>query len=76
MVTHFRGSLGRVVLTPAAGSATAPALPEGPEVSVRELGSDDDATFIENTKADVTPGNHDTVTSKTFTDASTGGKRG
>ncbi|MCX4982955.1 hypothetical protein [Streptomyces sp. NBC_00572] len=100
------------------------ALPEGPEVSVRELGSDDDAslfqemdvsrylksvqdrvangvtvalreagyetaefeqkivhvaegaTFIENTKGNVTLGSHNTVTSKTFTNASTGGNRG
>lgn len=100
------------------------ALPEGPEVSVRELGSDDEAslfqemdvsrylksvqdrvangvtvalreagyetaefeqkivhvaeggTFIENTRGNVTLGNHNTVTSKTFTTATTGGNRG
>lgn len=100
------------------------ALPEGPEVSVRELGSDDDAslfqemdvsrylksvqdrvangvtvalreagyetaefeqkivhvaeggTFIENTKGNVTVGHHNTVTSRTFTNVSTGGTRG
>ncbi|MCX5392694.1 hypothetical protein [Streptomyces sp. NBC_00094] len=99
------------------------ALPEGPELSVRELGSDDEAslfqemdvsrylksiqdrvangvtialreagyetaefeqkivhvaeggTFIENTKGNVTLGNHNTVTNKTFT-TSTGGDRG
>ncbi|MER5308320.1 hypothetical protein ABT034_11080 [Streptomyces sp. NPDC002773] len=100
------------------------ALPEGPAVSVRELGSDDEAslfqemdvsrylksvqdrvangvtvalreagyetaefeqkivhvaeggTFIENTKGNVTLGNHNTVTSKTFNTATTGGNRG
>ncbi|MGA5191748.1 hypothetical protein [Streptomyces exfoliatus] len=100
------------------------ALPEGPAVSVRELGSDDEAslfqemdasrylksvqdrvangvtvalreagyetaefeqrivhvaegaTFIENTKGNVTIGNHNTVTSKTFTTDTTGGIRG
>ncbi|WP_411108103.1 hypothetical protein [Streptomyces sp. c-19] len=100
------------------------ALPEGPAVSVRELGSDDEAslfqemdasrylksvqdrvangvtvalreagyetaefeqrivhvaegaTFIENTKGNVTIGNHNTVTNKTFTTDTTGGIRG
>ncbi|MGA5062979.1 hypothetical protein ACPB9E_04225 [Streptomyces exfoliatus] len=100
------------------------ALPEGPAVSVRELGSDDEAslfqemdasrylksvqdrvangvtvalreagyetaefeqrivhvaegaTFIENTKGNVTIGNHNTVTSKSFTTDTTGGIRG
>ncbi|KQX59065.1 MULTISPECIES: hypothetical protein [unclassified Streptomyces] len=100
------------------------ALPEGPGLSVRELGSDDEAslfqemdvsrylksvqdrvtngvtsalreagyetaefeqrivhvaeggTFIENTRGNVTLGNHNTVTSKTFTQATTGGNRG
>ncbi|MEU7292254.1 hypothetical protein AB0A76_03450 [Streptomyces exfoliatus] len=100
------------------------ALPEGPAVSVRELGSDDEAslfqemdasrylksvqdrvangvtvalreagyetaefeqrivhvaegaTFIENTKGNVTIGNHNTVTSKIFTTDTTGGIRG
>lgn len=100
------------------------ALPEGPWVSVRELGSDDEAslfqemdvsrylksiqdrvangvtvalrqagyetaefeqkivhvaeggTFIENTKGNVTIGDHNTVTSKTFHTTKTGGDRG
>ncbi|MEU5215646.1 hypothetical protein AB0G79_05515 [Streptomyces sp. NPDC020807] len=100
------------------------ALPEGPWLSVRELGSDDDAslfqemdvsrylksvqdrvangvtvalreagyetaefeqkivhvaeggTFIENTKGNVTVGNHNTVTSKSFTTSTSGGDRG
>ncbi|MFF0472332.1 hypothetical protein [Streptomyces sp. NPDC004284] len=100
------------------------ALPEGPWASVRQLGSDDEAslfqemdvsrylksvqdrvangvtvalreagyetaefeqkivhvaeggTFIENTKGNVTVGNNNTVTSKTFTTSTTGGDRG
>ncbi|MEV8624294.1 hypothetical protein [Streptomyces sp. NBC_01268] len=100
------------------------ALPEGPRISVRELGSDDEAslfqemdvsrylksiqdrvangvtvalrqagyetaefeqkivhvaeggTFIENTKGNVTIGDHNTVTSKSFTTTKTGGDRG
>ncbi|WP_435974455.1 hypothetical protein [Streptomyces sp. Qhu_M48] len=100
------------------------ALPEGPAVSVRELGSDDEAslfqemdisrylksvqdrvangvtaalreagyetaefeqkivhvaeggTFIENTRGNVTLGNNNTVTSRNFTTATTGGNRG
>ncbi|MFD7961092.1 hypothetical protein ACFV5J_09810 [Streptomyces zaomyceticus] len=115
-------SLGHAWRLLTAGHANA--LPEGPEVSVRELGSDDEAslfqemdvsrylksvqdrvangvtvalreagyetaefeqkivhvaeggTFIENTKGNVTLGNHNTVTSKTFTTATTGGNRG
>ncbi|WP_329621617.1 hypothetical protein OG357_14875 [Streptomyces sp. NBC_01255] len=100
------------------------ALPEGPWISVRERGSDDQAslfqemdvsrylksiqdrvangvtvalreagyetaefeqkiihvaeggTFIENTKGNVTLGNHNSVTNKTFTTSTTGGDRG
>lgn len=100
------------------------ALPEGPWLSVRERGSDDEAslfqemdvsrylksiqdrvangvtvalreagyetaefeqkiihvaeggTFIENTKGNVTLGNHNSVTNKTFTTSTTGGDRG
>ncbi|WP_314611994.1 hypothetical protein [Streptomyces stackebrandtii] len=100
------------------------ALPEGPWLSVREYGSDDEAslfqemdvsrylksiqdrvangvtvalreagyetaefeqkiihvaeggTFIENTKGNVTLGNHNTVTNKTFSTSTTGGDRG
>ncbi|MFJ5828636.1 hypothetical protein [Streptomyces sp. NPDC093089] len=113
------GHLWRVLT---AGHANA--LPEGPWASVRELGSDDQAslfqemdvsrylksvqdrvangvtialreagyetaefeqkivhvaeggTFIENTQGNVTLGNHNTVTHKTFTTSKTGGDRG
>ncbi|MFC8489891.1 hypothetical protein ACFUJU_03640 [Streptomyces sp. NPDC057235] len=121
VVTLWR-SLGHAWRLLTAGHAHA--LPEGPEVSVRELGSDDDAslfqemdvsrylksvqdrvangvtvalreagyetaefeqkivhvaeggTFIENTKGNVTLGNNNTVTNKTFTTSTPGGNRG
>ncbi|KOG11374.1 MULTISPECIES: hypothetical protein [Streptomyces] len=121
VATLWRG-LGHVWRVLTAGNANA--LPEGPLVSVRELGSDDEAslfqemdvsrylksiqdrvangvtvalrqagyetaefeqkivhvaeggTFIENTKGNVTLGNNNTVTNKTFTTSKTGGDRG
>ncbi|MEU4273726.1 hypothetical protein [Streptomyces tanashiensis] len=121
VVTLWR-ALGHLWRVLTAGHTNA--LPEGPWVSVRELGSDDEAslfqemdvsrylksvqdrvangvtvalreagyetaefeqkivhvaeggTFIENTKGNVTLGNHNTVTSKTFTTSTTGGDRG
>ncbi|MFC7977617.1 hypothetical protein ACFUT3_20560 [Streptomyces cinereoruber] len=121
LVTLWR-ALGHAWRLLTAGHAHA--LPEGPEVSVRELGSDDEAslfqemdvsrylksiqdrvangvtvalreagyetaefeqkivhvaeggTFIENTKGNVTLGNNNTVTNKTFTTSTPGGTRG